>query len=117
MSDLAAITYALMRLQGELEDLAVGGLRVAGPERLPVLESMKAEFEEAGAAHLARRLAILAEAIRSESRNAAAALTRTQASLRVFERLLTLEVVSTRLKGAVADAHAGAEGNEAEHEP
>ncbi len=105
MSDgIAEIAYTLSRLQGELEDLAVGGLRAAGTERLPVLEALRDDLEKAGGSSLSTRIAVLVTAIREGRREAGAALMRLQAALRLFERLLTLEVAATRL--AVA---AGAE--------
>ena len=92
------ITYTLGRLQAEIEDLAVGGLRAAGPERLPALEATREDLARVGALHLAGRLSDLTSAIRADDRSAAAALMRTQASLRVFERLLTLETTAARLE-------------------
>jgi hypothetical protein len=88
---LDEITDTLTRLQAEIEDLAVGGLRAAGPERLGVLEASREDLGRVGALHLAGRLEALTTAIRRDDREAAPALMRAQASLRVFERLLTLE--------------------------
>ena len=105
MSDtLEEIAYTLGRVQAELEDLAVGGLRVAGPSRLAALEAMRADLEAMGALHLATRLARLAEAIGGQEREAAVALMQMQASLRVFERVFSLEVVAARLGALAADA-------------
>ena len=47
MSELAEITYTLGRLQAELEDLAVGGLRAAGPDRLPALRAVQEDLARA----------------------------------------------------------------------
>jgi len=89
--------YTLGRLQSELEDLAVGGLRAAGPERLPVLKTLRDDLGRAGASAIATRLDTLVEAIRDDRRDAGAALMRAQAGVRLFERLLTLDVAAARL--------------------
>ncbi len=115
MTELAEITYALGRLQAELEDLAVGGLRVSGPERLPVLRAVQEDLAQVGASHLASRLGALVEAVSGDRREAAAALARTQASLRVFERVLTLEVAAGQLR-TLAGAIEGPDGD-SEGEP
>ncbi len=104
MSEALEIAYTLGRLQAEIEDLAVGGLRAAGPERLQVLDAMRAEFDQVGATHLVARLDGLRAAIRDGDRGAAAELMRTQASLRVFERLLTLEFAAARMRALVEAA-------------
>jgi len=49
------------------------------------------------AAHLAGRLEVLIAAIRSDDRSSPGALMRAQASLRLFDRLLTLESVDAQL--------------------
>lgn len=92
MQDIDEIVQTIERLQGEFEDLAVRGLRSVGPQHLGTLQAVREEFERIGAGHLAGRIAAVVEAIRSDDRGAAAALLRAQAELRVFERILTLEV-------------------------
>ena len=52
------------------------------------------------------RIAALIEAIDKDDRGAAGALLRAQASLRVFERMLTLQVAAGAV-AALADAPAG----------
>ncbi len=105
MSDgISEIAYTLGRLQTEVEDLAVGGLRAAGPERLPVLEALREDLEKAGGASLATRLEALIASIREGRREAGADLMRLQAALRLFERLLTLEVAATRLAAAAGES-------------
>jgi hypothetical protein len=94
---IGEIVYTLGRLQAELEDLAVGGLRAAGPERLPVLKTLRDDLGRAGASAIATRLDTLVEAIRDDRRDAGAALMRAQAGVRLFERLLTLDVAAARL--------------------
>jgi hypothetical protein len=112
---LDEITYTLGRLQAEIEDLAVGGLRAVGPERLAALLATRDDLGRVGALHLAGRLSELTDRIRADDRGAAAALMRTQASLRVFERLLTLETTAARLERLAGSAGAQ-DGTEPENE-
>ena len=99
------VVQTIERLQQTFEDLAVRGLRSCGPEQLTVLSSLHEELDRIGAAHLAGRLEDVIAKIRSHDRGSARALMRAQASLRVFERLLTLGTVEsemTRLKALLA---------------
>jgi hypothetical protein len=92
MAEIDEIVQTIERLEAALEDLAVRGLRSAGPQDLAGLDALHEEFERIGAGHLAGRIAAVTAAIRNDDRSAAAALLRARASLRVFERVLTLEV-------------------------
>ncbi len=96
-------------LRGELDDLAVRGLRAAGSDDLRTLESAQKEFTRIGAGHLAERTSDLVGAIKSDDVKAAGCLMRAQTSLRVFERVLTL--------GNVADALDAAAGTTAPPAP
>ena len=98
MTEIDEIVQAIERLQGEFEDLAVRGLRSAGTEHLKPLMALREEFERIGADHLAGRIAAVIDALRNGEPQAAAALMRAQASLRVFERVLTLEVAAEKLR-------------------
>ena len=98
MPETDEIVRAIGHLQGAFEDLAVRGLRSAGPQQLAPLESLREEFERIGADHLAGRIAAVVDAIRTNDRAAAAALMRAQASLRLFDRVLTLEVAGDVLR-------------------
>jgi hypothetical protein len=109
---LDEITFTLSRLQAEIEDLAVGGLRAAGPDRLGWLEATREDLGCVGALHLASRLEALTTAIRANDRSAADALMRTQASLRIFERLLTLETAGAWLMTLTGAEEEGEEGGE-----
>jgi hypothetical protein len=91
MSETAEILQAIDRLHEALAEMVVRGLGAAGPARLAVLRGLREEFDRVGAAHLAGRLAALLDAAGRADRPAAAALLRAQTSLRLFERLLTLE--------------------------
>lgn len=108
MSASEEIAYTLGRLQTEFEDLAVGGLRATGPERVAALQALSEELNGLGAAHLAMRLKVLAEAIQNGRRESASALMLAQASVRVFERLVTIEHCAAQLRAAGA---AGADGS------
>lgn len=92
------VVQTIERLQQTFEDLAVRGLRSCGPDQLTMLTSLHEELDRIGAAHMAGRLEDVIVKIRSDDRGSAAALMRAQASLRVFERLLTLEKVETEMK-------------------
>jgi hypothetical protein len=109
MAELDEIVQTIERLQGEFEDLAVRGLRSAGPEHLASLSALREELERVGAGHLAGRIAAVVDAIRAGDRSAATALLQAQASLRVFERVLTLEAAGDLLVGLLARPEEGAD--------
>ncbi len=97
------IAQTIDRLHGAFADLAVRGLRSAGPGDLATLRAVREEFQRIGADHLAGRIGEVVSAIENDDRAAARALLRAQASLRVFERILTLEVAGQALQ-AMLDA-------------
>jgi hypothetical protein len=108
MDELDEIVQTIERLEGALEDLTVRGLRAAGPQDLSRLRALHEEFQRIGADHLAGRVAALVDAVQTNDRDAAAALLRTQTSLRLFERLLTLEVAAAMLHQLVEPVESGA---------
>src|SRR5262245_60564024 len=85
-------------LRGELDDLALRGLRTAGPDDLRTLDSLRQECARIGAAHLAERTTALVDAIRGSDASAGVSLMRAQTSLRVFERVMTLDTVADALE-------------------
>ena len=91
------VVQTIERLQQTFEDLAVRGLRSCGAEQLTVLTSLHDELERIGASHLAGRIEDVISGIKNDDRSSARALMRAQASLRVFERLLTLETVGREM--------------------
>ncbi len=97
MDEIAELRDALERLQAMADDLVVRGLRAAGPRDIGRLTSLRDELRTAGAEHLAGRLTAVAEALRADDRGAAPALLRALTSLRLFDRMLTLEVVASLL--------------------
>ncbi len=97
MAETDEIVQTIDRLQTEFEELAVRGLRSAGPQDLAMLAAIHEEFERIGAGHLAQRIGAVIDAIRNNDRGAAAALLGAQASLRLFERMFTLESAASVL--------------------
>ena len=98
MSELLEVNDTLERLNGDLQDLMIRGLRVCGPEHLNALKSIQQHLAQVGAKYLADRLCKLIAAIEADSPSAAAELMETQASMRVFERVLTLQYAGDVLK-------------------
>lgn len=94
---VAEVIDSIRQLQAELEDLAVGGLRQVGPEHVPLLDHFCDYMQGVGAQHIGERIQVLANAIRQNDKTAASALMRLQASLRLFERILTVNVVTNQL--------------------
>jgi hypothetical protein len=107
MADTDEIVQTVERLHKEFADLAIRGLRSSGPEHLSALSALREEFERIGADHLAGRIAAVTDALRSGASSAAPALLRAQASLHVFERLLTLEAAAEALGGLVPEEGEG----------
>lgn len=86
------IANTIEHVRSELEALMIRGIRAAGPEHVALLMSAGEEFERIGADHMAGRIADVVMAIDQGDPGAAAALLRAQTSLRLFDRLLTLDV-------------------------
>jgi hypothetical protein len=90
-----------------LEELAVRGLRAAGPESVRRLRALGEELGRAGADHLAARMGALLEAVDGgglAGAGAAKRLLAAQTSLRLFERLLTVEAARRDLQALAAAA-------------
>jgi len=98
MSDLLEISDTLERLNGDLQDLMIRGLRVCGPEHLSALKAIQQHLAEVGAKYLTDRLCKLVAAIEADSPSAATELMETQAAMRVFERVLTLQYADSVLR-------------------
>jgi hypothetical protein len=107
--EVEEVAQAAERLHGAFADLAVRGLRAAGPRDLAALRATGEEFQRIGAEHLAGRIAEVVRAIEADDRAAAPALLQAQASLRVFERILTLEVAAGALRALAGGDEAGEE--------
>jgi hypothetical protein len=100
LDDIAELRDALDRLHAALDDLVVRGVRAAGAQDLARLTALRDEFRAAGAEHLAGRLSALEDAVRAGDRSAARALLRATTALRLFDRMLTLEVAGALLASA-----------------
>ncbi len=105
MDEIAELRESLDRLYTALDDLVVRGLRAAGPRDLARLIGLRDEFQTAGAGHIAGRLSEVVDLVRADDRTAAPALMRAVTSLRLFDRMLTLEVAAMAL-AAAGDADA-----------
>jgi len=103
------ICATLETVRGELDDLVVRGLRAAGPDDLRTLDAAREELGKIGATHIAGRAGSLVDAIRADARDAPSHYMRAQTSLRVFERVLTLDHVAGLLDGVEPRAPAAAE--------
>lgn len=110
MDEIAELRDALDRLHAALDDLAVRGLRAAGPQDLAKLTALRDEFRGAGAEHIAGRLDTVVEAVRADDRTAAAGLLRAMTAARLFDRFLTLEVAAS----VIADTLAAEDGDDEE---
>lgn len=109
------VVLTLEQLRRELEELAVRGLRAVVPRQVERLGLMREELEGIGAEHLAGTLGELEQALRTDDPAAARALLRAQIALRVFERMVTLEVAQGKLQ-QWAEALAPAEAQTPEDE-
>src|SRR5687768_13463748 len=97
MDEIVELRTALDRLQAALDDLVVRGVRAAGAADLARLSSLRNEFRTAGAEHIAGRLTAIIDHVRADDRAAAADLLRAITAVRLFDRMLTLEVAAALL--------------------
>jgi hypothetical protein len=95
------ITYSIEQIQSLFQDLVIGGLRTATQQRLESIQSMRDEFERIGAVHIAEQLTQLCEALNNDSPEMASILMRTQAQVRLLERILTVEIAESALTRAL----------------
>ena len=92
MDEITELRESLDRLHTLFEDLMLRGLRSAGAKEITRLTNLRDEFRTAGAAHIADRLTTLLDAIQSGQRDAAALSMRALTAVRLFDRMLTVEV-------------------------
>lgn len=114
MSEALEIQQLVEHLQGVLENLITRGLRAAGLAERNALATLGDEFTRIGASHLAERVQALCDALEADHRDGPNRLLKAQASLRLFERVLTLEVARASLKQW---QEAQTAGKEVAHEP
>jgi hypothetical protein len=107
MFDREEVVQTIQRLQSTFEDLSVRGLRTVGGEQLKMLSSLHEELNRIGAAHIAGCLEAVIAGIKNDDRSSARALMKAQASLRVFERILTLETVESKMSQVFGHADSG----------
>ena len=98
MIDQREIVQTIAHLQTTFEDLVVRGLRSIGSEQLTLLEALYEEMNRIGSFHMAERIKAVIDCIKRNDSASARALLRAQASLRVFERLVTAEGVQAQLE-------------------
>ncbi|MBF0103375.1 MAG: hypothetical protein HQK77_20940 [Desulfobacterales bacterium] len=87
------ILKMIQRLQSLFEDLVLCGLRTAGPDMLSKLRQMYEEFNRTGAMYLANLLNELIHKLDIDDKTVASAFQKAQTSLKIFERLLTMDVI------------------------
>jgi hypothetical protein len=92
MSEVLEIQQIVEHLQAVLENLITRGLRSAGLAERNALATLGDEFTRIGAGHLAERVQTLRETLETDDADGPNRLLKAQASLRLFERVLTLEV-------------------------
>jgi hypothetical protein len=90
------VVLTLEQLRELLDDLVVRGLQTAGSEEIQRLQAAHEELQRIGAGHLAGRLGVLAEAVRSGG-DGSAALLRAQTSLHLFAGIFSREVAAAQL--------------------
>ncbi len=98
MSEALEVQQIVEHLQGVLENLVTRGLRAAGAAERNALATLGDEFSRVGAGHLAERVGALREALERDDADGPNRLLKAQASLRLFERVLTLEVARAALE-------------------
>lgn len=97
------VTAALFALQQALENLFVRGIKAAANDDVQRLSAHGEELGRAGAAYLAGQVEALIRHVRAADAEAAKALLRTQTALRVFERVLSLDVAVAALAAVDAE--------------
>jgi hypothetical protein len=88
------VRVSLDRMRTLLESLTLRGLRACGDEELAQLDGYTEELEQSGVGHVAAAFAELAAQIRSNNRAAPRSLIVAHVSVRMLERLLTLEIAN-----------------------
>jgi len=100
----AEVCGTLDALEAELDDLVVRGLSACNNDDVRALVACAADLSGAGASHVAGRIDDVVNRPRAADKGAARALLQLMTSLRVFERVLTLEAVADLFAGDDVDA-------------
>jgi hypothetical protein len=103
MIDTTEIVQTIDHLQRTFEDLMLRGLKAAGPGEINTLTNIREECERIGAYYLAGQVGAIVDAIQTNSRSAASALMRAQTTLRLFDRILTLENARIILANGISE--------------
>ena len=103
MGDIEEVASTLDHLREALDAVVVRGLRACGAGEIARLESHRDALERAGAVHLVASLEAILDAIRSGSADGPRVLLRARASVRTFERLLTLRAVRASYDAALRE--------------
>ena len=90
------------RLNALLDALSLRGLRAVGSDERARLCSHRDALHEIGAEHLSQGLSVLLQQLDAGRREAAISLLKVRASVRVFERLLSLRLVAAELRSSLA---------------
>jgi hypothetical protein len=106
MSDWPEIVGIIERLQRDIADLAIRGLRVVGPQHLASLETVHDELSRINASYLAEQIGGLIAAIRADDPTASRRLMQMQTTLKLFERMVTQQAVSESIQ-AMLDVQEG----------
>jgi hypothetical protein len=115
-SEHEEVLFSIERARKCLDGLVVRGLSTVAAEALGELRTLERELERVGAAHLAERLRALATGVGDEAPEAPRLLLMAQTSLRVFERVLTLQAARAELERWVAQRSDGERAHEADAE-
>lgn len=100
-ADSAEALALVERLNALLDDLAVRGLRAVGADAITRLVTQGEALAGIGATHLATAIEALSTDLRNGRREVARTLLKTRASVRVFERLLSLRMVAAELRAGL----------------
>src|SRR4051812_39260419 len=101
------VANTIETVRRSLEELVVRGVRAAGSEHARRLEGLRDELARRDAHHMASRLGELGESLSRGDARAAGLLFRAQTSLRVFERVMTLDIASALLEQIALGAAEG----------
>ncbi len=101
-AEIGEVASTLEHVREVLDQVVVRGLRASGAREVAALESHAEALERAGAQHLAGALRTVARGVESGERSAARELLRARASVRLFERLLTLRAAGIAWDGALS---------------
>ncbi len=95
---LAEISDTLKQVRQLFCDLTVVGLLTAGEDKIHTLKALYDEFSRIGASHIAGHLQQLLRAIENNHHQSAVLLMRAQASMQLFNRILSLQYATDCLQ-------------------